>query len=176
MESNCSVMHKPQPSEYHPSLDGYIKIVSQNDPIAALEEQIIELQAFAGEVPVELEEYAYAPGKWTIKEIMGHLCDAERIFAYRALRIGRGDTTPLPGFDEDKFVPNGAFNKRSLYDLVHELCMVRQTTLVMLRRMPKGSFDNMGSGDGKPLTVRALIFVMVGHVKHHLKFMRTHYL
>src|SRR5262245_28188406 len=119
--------------------------------------------------------YRYARGKWSIKEVVGHLADTERILAYRALCIARGDTTPLPGFDETAYVPVAKFDARSLADLVGELRTVRTATLALLRTFDGDAWRRRGTASGKPVSVRALAFTIPGHERHHLDILRTRY-
>ena len=119
--------------------------------------------------------YRYDRGKWSIKEVVGHLSDIERIMAYRALRIARGDTTALPGFDENAYVPVGKFDTRSLADLVGELRTARAATLALLRTFDADAWVRRGTANGKPVSVRALAFMIPGHERHHVEILKTRY-
>jgi hypothetical protein len=127
-------------------------------------------------VPFELEGFAYAPGKWTVKEVVGHLVDAERVFAYRALRFGRGDETPLPGFEQDDYVLRGGFATRSLADLATEFEYLRPGNLLLFRGSEAEALDRRGVASGKEVTVRALLWIMAGHELHHTDVLRERYL
>jgi uncharacterized damage-inducible protein DinB len=117
----------------------------------------------------------YAPGKWSVAEVLGHVIDAERIFAYRALRIGRGDETPLPGFDQDRYAPAGAFDRRAPAEIVEEFESVRRATLTLLRGLPEAAWRRRGTASDQPVTVRALAYILAGHELHHLGVLRSKY-
>jgi uncharacterized damage-inducible protein DinB len=120
-------------------------------------------------------DHAYAAGKWTVKEVVGHMCDTERIFAYRALRFARADSTDLPGFDENKYVANSNFKARTMDDLLEELWAVRAGTLSLAKHVPESAMSNRGSANGSPVTVRALLYIIAGHERHHLGILRERY-
>ena len=169
-------MKKPEINEHPPYYKYYIDLVSSEHGVKALENQIIEMQQFIGSVPVEMEEYKYAEGKWTIKEVLGHICDVERILGYRALCISRGEQQELPGFDEDQYVLHGNFNKRSLYDLAHEFSLVRESNIAMFKNFDEQVLDKMGNANKYNMSVRALLFMIAGHEKHHIKVIKERYL
>ena len=121
-------------------------------------------------------DFAYAPGKWTIKQVVGHICDAERIFAYRALRFARGDVAPLPGFDENAWMPAARFDARPLGDLAAELDAVRRATLALLRTFDADALARRGTANNKEISVRALAYVIAGHERHHVGILRERYL
>ena len=127
-------------------------------------------------VPESRGSFAYAPGKWTLKEVVGHMADAERVFSYRALRIARGDTMPLHGFDEQAWVPNAGANARTLADLLGELRVVRASTLALLRHLPPESTSRVGTASDRPVSVRAVAWIIAGHERHHLGIIRERYL
>lgn len=154
----------------------YISLVEEDNGLLAMESQIIKMQKFISEIPLEKEEYRYAPGKWTIKEIFGHITDTERIFAYRALCIARGDENSLPGFDENIYVSNANFNARSLFDLVHEFSLVRESNLVMFRSFDSEAKNRVGIANKNRVSVSSLLFMILGHEIHHLKVIRDRYL
>ena len=120
-------------------------------------------------------DHAYAPGKWTVKEVIGHLCDAERVFAYRAMRFARADATELPGFDENAYVANANFRSRTMDDLLDEMFAVRAATLSLAKHLPESAMSNRGSANGSPVTVRALFYIIAGHERHHLGILRERY-
>jgi uncharacterized damage-inducible protein DinB len=119
--------------------------------------------------------HRYAPGKWSVREVLGHLCDAERIFAYRLLRIARGDKTPLEGFDENVYVPAGAFDNRTLADLREEWTATREATVALVRGLPADAWTRRGSANGTSVTAAALAYIILGHVEHHLGVLRDRY-
>ena len=170
------IYQKPEAGEFAPYYGKYIDLVKEPDLTRLMKMQIIDLQALLSEVPVEKENYRYADGKWTIKEVIGHLIDAERVFAYRALRIGRGDTTPLAGFEEDDYVKNTDFNKRSLPSLGHEFGFVRESTLALYNHFSPEELLRSGTANDQPISVRALLYIMAGHQIHHENVLRERYL
>lgn len=169
-------MKRPQPSEYFEFYHGYISLVKNENIISELEEQLLQLQVLLSLVSADKEEFAYAEGKWTIKQVVGHIIDTERIMAYRALRISRKDKTELSGFDEDFFVANSNFNSRSLYDLVHEFSLVRESNIALFKSFTEEMVSEMGSANGKAISVRALLFIIVGHTQHHMNVIKSKYL
>ena len=169
-------MRKPELNEHPPYYTYYINLVKIEQGVKALENQIIEMQQFIGSVPVELEECKYAEGKWTIKEVLGHICDVERILGYRALCIARGEQIELPGFDEDRYVETGLFNKRSLYDLAHEFSIVRESNIAMFKSFDETALNRSGTANKNKMTVRAILFMIAGHEKHHINVIKERYL
>jgi hypothetical protein len=126
-------------------------------------------------IPEARSHYRYAPGKWSIKEVIGHLSDVERIMAYRALRIARGDATPLPGFDEDAYVPYARSDDRTVGELIEEWVAARQASIALLRNLPADAWTRRGTASNKPVSVRALAFIIAGHEQHHLETLRVRY-
>jgi hypothetical protein len=120
-------------------------------------------------------DYAYAEGKWTVKDVIEHICDAERVFAYRALRIGRGDKTPLPGFEQDDYVKAAQAGRRTMDDLLDELWSVRAATLSLAKHLPKDALTLKGTASGNPISVRALLYIIAGHERHHLALLKERY-
>jgi hypothetical protein len=166
---------RPQPDEIPSHYAGYIKRVPELDPVIVLAAQIEDTAALLRGVSENDAMHRYARGKWSVKEVVGHLADVERIMAYRALRIARGDTTPLPGFDENAYVPLAKFDARSLADLVGELRTARAATLALLRTFDADAWRRRGTASGKPVSVRALAYMIPGHERHHLEILRTRY-
>lgn len=166
---------RPEPDEIPSPWIGYIKRVPEHDPVLACAEQIEATAVLLRGLSDSDAMYRYDRGKWSIKEVVGHLTDIERIMAYRALRIARGDTTPLAGFDENAYVPVAKFDGRSLADLVGELRTVRAATLALLRSFDGDAWQRRGTANGKPVSVRALAFVIPGHERHHVDILKTRY-
>ncbi len=169
-------MRKPELSEHPPYYTYYINLVKSDHGVKALESQIIEMQQFIGSVPVEMEEFRYAEGKWTIKEVLGHICDTERILGYRALCIARGEQIALPGYDENSYVANGQFDKRSLYDLAHEFSIVRESNIALFKNFDETILNKMGTANNNKMSVRAILFMIAGHEKHHINVIKDRYL
>ena len=166
---------RPEPDESPSHYVGYIKRVPEPDPVIVCAEQIEDTATLLRPLSEKDAMYRYDRGKWSIKEVVGHLTDVERIMAYRALRIARGDTTPLPSFDENAYVPIAQFDTRSLSDLVGELRTARAGTLALLRTFDADAWRRRGTASGKPVSVRALAFMIPGHERHHVEILRTRY-
>ena len=165
----------PTPDEVPPHFVGYVANVPEDDPIAVLASQINATAALLDGLSETDALKRYAPGKWSVKEVVGHLSDTERILAYRALRIARADTTPLPGFDEKTYVPPAKFDARPLTDLLADLKTVRAGTLSLLRSFDSDAWGRRGTASGKPISVRALGYVIPGHERHHVEILKTRY-
>jgi len=166
-----------QPNEYAGFYAGYIEQVS--DEYTLMEELEISVHRFikfVQNLPMEKFDYRYAEGKWTIKDIIQHLIDAERVFAYRALRFARRDQTPLPGFEEDDYVVAAQGNKRGLQDLLTEFLIVRQSTLALFKTFDQETLVQAGTASGGLMSVRALGFVIIGHQNHHMRVFEERYL
>ena len=154
---------------------GYIKRVPELDPVIVCASQIEDTAALLRGLSDADAMHRYARDKWSVKEIVGHLADIERIMAYRALRIARADTTPLPGFDENAYVPVAKFDTRSLADLVGELRTARAATLALLRTFDADAWRRRGTASDKPVSVRAIAYMIPGHERHHVEILRTRY-
>ncbi len=165
----------PAAGEYAPHYAGYVARVPQGDVLARLRKQIGETAALLRPLDAAKASYRYAPGKWSVIEVLGHLCDAERVFAYRALRFARGDETPLAGFDENVYVPAGEFERRSIADVVAEFEAVRAATVALLGGLPEAAWVRWGVANGQRVTVRALAHIIAGHELHHVEVLRTRY-
>lgn len=169
-------MLKPETAEFDPYYDKYISLVTEPDLLKVLEGQPDELDSLLGSLDEERGRYAYAEGKWTIKEVMSHLIDGERIFAYRILRISRGDKTPIEGFEQDGYIENSYANERSFDDLLDEFRLQRTANLRLLKNFREDDWARMGTSSEKPISVRALGFIMAGHIRHHIRIFRERYL
>src|SRR5215471_8264081 len=167
---------RPEKSEYAPSYEGYVSRVPAGDIVAGLGQQLDETLALIRSIPESRGNYRYDEGKWSIKELLGHVIDSERVFAYRALRFGRGDTTPLSGFEQDDFVRGADFNKRSLKDLAEEYEHVRRSTISLFASLEDDAWARRGPANNNEVSVRGLAFIIAGHERHHLEVLRTRYL
>jgi hypothetical protein len=172
---NTRTVGRPEPDEIPSYYVGYVERVPELDPVMVCAAQIEDTATLLRGLSDTEAMYRYGRGKWSVKEVVGHLADTERIMAYRALRIARGDSTPLPGFDESAYVPAAKFDSRSLADLVGEFRTVRAATLALLRTFDADAWPRRGTASGKPISVRALAFVIPGHERHHLEILRTRY-
>lgn len=168
---------RPAADEYTPYYGRYVERVPDGDVIATLERNARDTAAFLRSPELQARaEHRYAPGKWSVKEVVGHMADAERVFAYRMLRFGRADTTDLPGFDENAYVPAGEFAARTLDDLVAEFLAVRAATIPLIRGMPQAAWTRRGVASNNAISVRALAWVIAGHELHHRAVLEERYL
>lgn len=163
-------------SEYSEFNATYIKAAGNVDMIEELEICLHDFIRFVQNIPMDKFDYRYAEGKWTIKDIIQHIIDTERIFAYRALRISRNDKTPLPGFEENDYVDNTNANERNLQGLLTEMAVVRQATLSLFKSFSKEQLMRIGTASNNEISVRAIGFIVVGHQKHHQKVFQERYL
>lgn len=167
------------PDEFAPYYKSYIDAVGEDsDLLDELEISLHKTIKFIQDIPMNKFDYRYAEGKWTIKEIVQHIIDAERVFAYRALRFSRSDETPLPGFDENKYadVVNPVASKRHLKDLLIELTAVRHATIALFKSFTEEDLVKKGLASNNPMSVRALGFVIIGHQNHHMNVFKERYL
>jgi hypothetical protein len=166
---------RPEATDYPESFHKYVSLVPEEDVLAALEAQVAIVDGLPARVGADRETFAYAPAKWSVRELLGHVNDGERVFAYRALTFSRFDAVSLPGFDEVTWTPHGRFAGVPLRRLADEFVLLRRANLEMLRRLEEPQWQAGGKGDDKPITVRALAYVMAGHVRHHLAILRDRY-
>ncbi|MDO7743334.1 MAG: DinB family protein [Pedobacter sp.] len=167
-------MNQPQPNEYSDWSKGYIDQVN-GDLMEILQRQSTEFPEFINSI-AEKADYAYAPGKWTIKEMTGHIIDTERILVYRLTAFARNEQAPLPGFEEDDYVANARFAERSLLSFTEEFTLLRQANLYLFRSLNEAELNRAGTASGKPISVRALLFVIAGHMIHHTRIIKERYL
>jgi hypothetical protein len=167
---------RPNKGDYNEYYQQYIDQIKGDDIFRILIEQNMESQNILNSFSESKGNYKYAKGKWTVKEVIGHLMDVERIFAYRALCIARGETTPLPGMDQDSYVANGNFNKRQLFDLNYEYRLLRESNILLFGSFDRSVLQNRGTASGYEVTVLALMFMTAGHEKHHLKVLTEKYM
>ncbi len=167
---------KPNPTEYAPFYGGYISLVPAGDIVATLSQQLDDTVALLSSTSEAQGESRYAPGKWSVKELIGHVIDSERIFGYRALRFARGDQTPLPGFEQDGYVSNAAFDECRVSELAIEFEHVRRGNLHLFQNLPHEAWLRRGVASNSEVTVRALAHIIAGHELHHMTILRTKYL
>lgn len=160
------------PEWYH----GYINKVTGNDFLVEMKKQTGELIRFLKRIPVEKQDYRYAKGKWTVKELVQHLVDAERIFAYRALCFARQDKTSLPSFDENEYANNSKAKKRKWNELIEEYKIVRLSNEILFGSFDKGQIQSVGIANNNPVSVNAIGFILVGHATHHLEIIKARYI
>lgn len=165
----------PDADEYAPFYAGYIALVRERDAVGVLQRQIPVLRATIAGMTDEEGLVRYAAEKWSIKEVLGHLTDVERVMSYRLFRIGRGDPTPLSGFDENAYVRAGGYDGRPVRSLLVELESARASTLRLIDTIPPEAWSNRGAANGYPVSARALLFIIAGHVEHHFGLLRERY-
>ncbi len=165
----------PADGEYAPFYAGYVAQAQGIDLPRAYLDQLADLKARLGTLDPARGSHRYAEGKWSVQELVGHLCDAERVFAYRMLRIGRGDETPLPGFEENAYVATAGSDARTLPDLVEEFEALRRATFLLARHMPAEGWARRGTASGAEVSARALAAILYGHAAHHLAVLRDRY-
>jgi hypothetical protein len=169
-------MLKPERSEYDPYYEKYISLITEDGLLDVLESQSSELAELIGRVPEEKGTFAYGDGKWTIKEVISHLIDGERMFAYRIFRISRGDKTPIEGFEQDGYIENAHANGRKFEDLLTEFRLLREANMHFFRNLRDEAWLRTGIANNVEISVRALAFIMAGHIRHHLIILKSRYL
>lgn len=170
------MIERPLASEYDPFYLSYVaRIPERMDPVELMEAQLAEVEALVGGLSVAEGGHRYAEGKWSVREVIGHLADAERVFLYRVFRITRGDTTPLAGFDEQTYVAAAGADRRAMSDLVEEWAATRRATLAFVGSVPDAAWNREGTANGLPISARALLYIIGGHVAHHLAVLRERY-
>src|ERR1700730_11696614 len=170
---------RPQPGEYAPYYERYISLVvprtQGEDILDTLDQQRRQMMLLLSGRDDEDGDFRYAPGKWSAKEVLGHVCDTERVFAYRALRFSRADATPVEGFEQDDYVRNGPFAQRPLADLVEDFIAVRRATLSLLRNIDEAAWSRRGIANKNEVSVRALAYIIAGHELHHRRILEEKY-
>lgn len=166
----------PTPEEYNAYYAGYVQRSSGGEIVETLTRQIDEIQQALGTLTEAQALFRPAPSEWSIKEVLGHIIDTERIFFYRALCVSRGEIQALPGFDQDQYVQGTSFDAYSLQELIQEFTLTRQSNLITIRHISAEASLRMGTVSGNPASARALIHIMAGHVYHHLESLKSVYL
>jgi hypothetical protein len=170
------VIARPKSSEYAPYYDDYVALVPAGDVVVLLERGADAMAGLLREIGEEGALFRYATGKWSIKEVAGHVCDTERVYAYRALRFARLDPTVLPGFEQGDFVAHGGFDARPLESIIAELRAVRAASVALFKGMAPEMFDRKGRASGFEFTVRSIPYILAGHELHHMNVIKTRYL
>ena len=165
---------RPAASEFASFYAGYIGKVPDSGPASLLKDQIGQLERLRS-LSEEKGNYRYADGKWTVKELIGHVADAERVFSYRLTRIARADQTPLAGFDENAWAATAPHARRPMASVVDELIAVRRSTLALIDSLDEASIGNTGVANNNPVSARAICWIMAGHTKHHLDILAERY-
>ena len=166
---------RPNKNDYAPYYEGYISLVEGNDIFKILVSQSIKTQEVLNSFPKAMGDFTYQPGKWTVKQVIGHLIDAERVMAYRTMCIARDEKQSLPGFDQDDYVKAGNFNKRDLFDLVYDFRLLRESNMLLAKGLDKEVFSKRGVANNNEVTVLALFYIIAGHEKHHMNILVDHY-
>ena len=171
-----AVTARPEVNEYAPYYGKYVSLVGEGNIVEILEQQLETSLALLKTISEEKANYRYAPDKWSIKELLGHIADTERVFAYRVLRFGRNDQTALEGFEQDDYIANADFDSFALSALVEEFAAVRRASLYLLRHLPQAAWTRRGIASNNEITVRALAYILAGHELHHLNVLNERYL
>ena len=169
-------MKRPETNEFAPYYNTYVSLIEGDNVLPVLDAQTAELRAIFSQTPEEKGTYAYAEGKWTLKEMLSHIIDGERIFAYRVLRISRGDETPIEGFEQDDYIATSNANNRSFADLLDEFDLQRRSNLLLVNNLSDENASRMGTASGVAISARALTYIMAGHVTHHVGVLKERYL
>ena len=167
---------RPAADEHSPYYARYIARVPDGNLVEQLRQQLVETTALIRGVPESRGNHAYAPGKWSIKSVVGHIADVERVMAYRALRFARNDKTELPGFDENQWAEHAGFDARTLADVLEEFELVRGATIQFAKHLTADEQERRGKANGQEVSVRALMYIIAGHERHHVALLRERYL
>jgi hypothetical protein len=160
---------------YAPYYDTYVRLVPETDILPVLEQQALDIQALAAALPPAKETYRYAHGKWSVRELLGHVGDGERVFGFRAFCFSRGDTNPLPSFDENEYIAVSGYDRIPAADLARAFAASRAANLMVLRSLDPEAWERVGTASNNPVSVRALAYIMAGHVRHHLGVLKSRY-
>lgn len=170
------MLKRPSQSDYPEYYQTYVGLVPEGNMEDLLKEQMKTTQEMLSNVSDQQAGYRYAEGKWSLKEVLGHMIDTERIMSYRLLRIARGDQTPLAGFEENFFVNHAGFDLRSMGDLLDEYLAVRQSTIALIRGLPGEAWSRKGIANENVTSASALAYIIAGHELHHQKIIKERYL
>lgn len=167
---------RPETDEFDSYYERYVSLVADGDIISSLKNQISETLDLLDKISREKADFRYAEGKWSVKELVGHIIDTERIFAYRALRIARGDKTPIEGYEQDDYVKNAEFAKCGLARLAEEFALVRRANVLMFQNLTESAWHRRGTANDKEISVRALAYITAGHEIYHVNILKERYL
>lgn len=166
---------RPADTEFATFYAGYVALVPEDDILAVLEAQADDFRKLSAGAAAGRESFRYAPDKWSARQVVGHITDGERVFGHRLFCFSRGEQAPLPSFDQNAYVAQSAYDRVPLGELADELVTVRRGNLAVLRRLDAEAWDRVGTASGKPVSVRALAYVMAGHPRHHVAVLRERY-
>lgn len=171
-----SMLQRPEKNEYPNYYVPYVDLVPEDDLVQLLKENLQKTVSLFNGISEEVGLHRYAPGKWSIKEVLGHITDTERIMSYRLLRVGRGDQTPLAGFNENDYVQAAQTNNLSLKTILEDFKATRNATISLIQNIPAEAWENIGNANGMPITTRAIAYIIAGHQIHHCKIVEERYL
>src|SRR3989339_360641 len=166
---------RPNKNDYAPYYERYISLVEGDDINKILSSQSKETQEVLNSFPGAMGSYCYEPGKWTVKEVIGHLIDTERVMAYRAMCFARGEHQQLPGFDQDAYVKFGNFNQKELFELIYEFRLLRDSNMILAKGFTQEALQRRGIANKNEVTVLALLYIIAGHEKHHMNILIERY-
>ncbi len=166
---------RPRPDEYDTAFERYVSRVPETEILSALESQPTELSAALGTVTLERETFRYAPGKWSIRDVVGHMVDAEHVMGYRALAISRGEKATLPAFEEEDYAATAGYAHRPLASILDEFACLRRSHVLMFRHLDDDAWGRIGIANALPVTPRALAYILVGHPRHHVAVLKEKY-
>lgn len=169
-------MPRPLQTDYPAYYEAYIGKIEGDSILDILQRQKEAARELLTNLPVEKENYRYADGKWSVKELLGHVIDGERIFTYRALRFARNDKTELPGFDQDAYIVNADFDSRTMFSMLEEYLSVREASITLFKNLSAEELSRKGIANGKEVTVNAIQYIVAGHELHHMNILRERYL
>jgi uncharacterized damage-inducible protein DinB len=169
-------MRRPETNEYAPYYEGYIEGIMGNEPFRNLENQYQEIQSLLQSLTEAEANHSYSEGKWTVKEVLGHIIDTERIMSYRALCISRYEKQPLPGFEQEDYVKEANFKERTITNLLEDYRTVRKSTISLFKNFTENMYNRRGIASNHEVTVLALLYIIAGHEMHHLKILKERYL
>ncbi len=175
-DAAMTVIIRPSTDEYAHYYEAYVNLVQEDNIVQLLESQLEIVVNLLRDLPEEKGLYRYADGKWSLKEVIGHISDTERIMSYRLLRVARGDATPLAGFDENDYVQGAFFDSSKLEDLLEDFSNVRRSTISLLRGLSEEALSRKGIANNSVISARALAYILVGHQMHHLTVIQERYL
>jgi hypothetical protein len=167
---------RPKENDFAPYYKHYVDQIEGDDIIWVLRNQVDEFHELLGGIPEEKKLYTYAPGKWTMAELLGHIVDSERIFAFRALWFARNDHNPLPGYSQDNFIKESNFNSRTINNLMQEWLYLRKSNIILFENFGDAALSRRGVSNNKEVTVLALMYIMAGHLNHHMAVLKEKYL
>ena len=169
-------MKRPESTEYAPYYDNYISLINGDDVLSVLDAQLLSFRSLFSNFAEEKGLYRYAAGKWTCKESLSHVIETERIFGYRLLRVSRGDTTPMEGYEQNDYVVTSNANNRTFLDLLNEFEHQRRANLILINSLTEETTTRIGTASGNPVSARALVYMIAGHVRHHERIFAEQYL